>query len=548
MSGKFMRIRKVIVPMLTLIIMVSQLVGCSIMTSNEMVDMINQGQSITIELPAPAYEINIRGQQQENIDWVQLDQLKTFNNGFRQDIDSLLNINIISQNGINGKSGSLYVDEVGDRNGNTALENAFRNKVFVNKYWNNETVKGELAALVEQAYSDVDKNSEFAIMASLNAYYNLLPDYKNPDSFNGAMSLTREEFYTLVFKSEEGVKPIEIDTSFEQAIGGQTEYSKYAQEVDEYGFLSIFNKSLDGTSYKGSISRAEAVYMIVNKHFTQELAKVTGREQAFKDTKNAGDIALKLGFKEKINGEIIGKDRWQAYILAVSVQHPDKGLQEELYKAMVVAKNLNLINGSESRWDEPISKAEAIQLVVNTHLAKNSLYGYLSEVEYGRMNTSKFNTASENAFEVIGVDDEGFAYGKDWTEVPESIAPADPSKLLDNGLTLGEVKRAIDMQREHYKKNGYSESEINKHLEELAKEFGSSLEEINRLTDTKNPAPVIQQPKQGSEKPAQETPKNNSDNSSSGSYEDLPDWLKENAVDGTKGSVPDLGERKNPFK
>lgn len=593
MAGKFMRIKKVIIPMITLIIIASQLAGCAVMESKEMIGMIDSGQSITIELPAPSYKIEIKGQQQEQHAWTQLDQLKTHNNGFRQDFDTLFNINTVTENTINGKSGCLYVDEANDRNGNTTLEDALRNKVFVNKYWAGSAVKDKLAALAEEAYTDVDKNSESAIMASLNAYYNLLPDYVNPDSFNGTKSLTREEFYTLVFKSEEGVRPIEGDASFEQAIGGQTELSKYAQGVDQYGFLSAGNKSLDATSYKGSISRAEAVYMIVNKHFPNELAKVTGKEQAFKDTKNAGDLALKVGFKEKKDGEIISKDRWQAYTLAYMAQHPDKGLQEELYKAMVVAKQLNLISGSESRWDEPISKAEAIQLVVNTHLAKNSLYGYLSEVEYGKMNPNKFNVSSENAFEVKGVDDEGFAYGKDWTEVPESIVPADPNKKLNNGVTLGEVKKLIDLQKEQLKGKGYSDSEMNELLGQLAKEFGSSLEEINRLPDTKKPAPVVQQPAQKDEKPAQEVPSNNNSGNTSGNsgsnvssgtlelkgdkwhtkeekeaamqraiqngdtdferrakeWEAMPDWAKDSMVSPyDEGYVPDLQGVQNPFK
>jgi hypothetical protein len=374
-----MRIKKLVIPILTLIILVSQLSGCAVMSSNEMVDMINQGQSVTIELPKPAYDIVIKGQQQENIDWVQLDQLKTFNQGFRQGVDEVFNINIVTENGMNGKSGCLYVDEAGDRNGNTTLEDALRNKVFVTKYWQNADVKSQLVKLASEAYTDVDGNDTYAILGTINAYYNLLPNAENPSSFNPTQSLTREDFYTLVFKTEEGVRDINVDKRFADAVGGETNFTKFAQEVDEYGFLSVANKSLDANSYKGSISRAEAIYMIVNKHFPEELAKVTGKEQAFKDTKNAGDLALKAGFKykDKETKEIIGKDRWQAYTLAYMLQNPDKGMQEDLYKAMVVAKQLNLIPGDESRWDEPISKAEAIQLVVNTHLAKNSLYGYL---------------------------------------------------------------------------------------------------------------------------------------------------------------------------
>ncbi len=390
MSGKFMKFKKIIIPIMSLIILTSQLTGCAALESREMIKMIDRGESIMMEVSQPSYEVNVLGQQKQ-VDWIQLDQLKTHKE-FRQDFDTLFNINIVTEKGLNGKSGCLYVDESGDRNGNTTLEDALRNKAFVTKYWQDNDVKDGLVKLSDDIYTDTDGNMMYGITGSLNAYYSLLEDAENPSAFNPTQSLTREQFYTLVFKAEEGVQEIKNDGVFEKAIGGGTPYSKFAQGVSEYGFLSVDNKSLDEQAYKGSISRAEAVYMVVNKHFPKELAKVNGEEKAFKDTKNGGDVARTLGFKykDKETKEIIPKDRWQMYTLATMLQHPNKGMQEEIYNAMVVAKKLGLIPGEESRWDEPISKAEGIQLVMNTHLAKNKIYGYLSEVEYGKINPDKF--------------------------------------------------------------------------------------------------------------------------------------------------------------
>lgn len=558
MAGKFMRIIKVVIPMLTLILIVSQISGCSIFKSSEMVDMINAGQSITIELSKPSYDVVVKGQQQDDAVWTQLDQLKTFNTGFRQEFDELFNVNIITQNGVNGKSGSLYVDQAGDRDGNTTLEDAFRNKVFVTKYWNDPTVKSGLGKIASDAYTDVESNDPNAIEASLNAYYNLLPDSTNPSSFNATESVSREQFYSLVFKSTEGVKDITVDKTFEDAIGGATADSKFAQEVDQEGFLSVSDKSLDATAYTGSISRAEAIYMIVNANFPDKLAKVTGKEPAFSDTKNAGDLALKAGFKTKdpTTKEIVGKDKWQAYTLAYMLQNPDQGMQEELYKAMVVAKQLGLISGTDSRWDEPISKSEAIQLVVNTELAKNTAYGYLSTVEYGNVNAAKFNVASDG-HEVLGVDNKGLSYGSDWTEVPAAQVPADPNKELISGITLQQAKLDIDTQRTSCKANGDSDADTNKLLTQLAQDLGTTLDEIARLpeiTESIKPTPSKPskvEPKTETSKPSNNTANIKSDSGSdSGNYEDLPDWQKATmgAPDGSDLSVPDLTGVPNPFK
>lgn len=495
MVGKFIKAKRLILSILIFAIIVLQLVGCENVYSKEMLDMINNGETITIELAKPSYDTTIKGEISDSIGWIQLDQIKTYNNGFRQDFDETFNINIVTEGGINGKSGSLYVDEDGDRSGNTTLEDALRNKVFVNKYWLDMAVKDKLAKISSGAYEDIGEDLTLGILGSFNAYYNLLADGKNPNSFNANQSLSREQFYTLVFKSEEGVKDIDIDKAFESAIGGETKYSKYAQEVDEYGFLNVENKSLDVSTLSGTMSRGEAIYLIVNKHFKEEIAKVGRNDKAFSDTKNGGDLALKLGFKakDKETKAIVNKDRWQSYTLACMFQNPDGGMQEEIYKTMVVAKNLGLVQGDTVRWDEPISKAEAIQLIVNTHLAKNTLYGYLSEVEYGKINVDKFkvNTTQEE----LGVTEDGMSFGDGWVEAYEGMIPIDGSTTVNGGKTLLEVKADFELYRKVLKEEeGYTDEDIQEMLKEMATSYGTTLEEVYRAKDMGTSNVIVETP------------------------------------------------------
>ncbi len=251
-------------------------------------------------------------------------------------------------------------------------------------------------------------------------------------SLNPTKSLTREEFYTLVFKTEEGVQELDIDEDFAKAVGGPTNFTKFAQYVVDDGFLQVSNKSLDETTYKGKITRAEAIYLIINRHFKDKLEAVTGKEEAFKDTKNAGDLALKLKFKEKINGEI-------------------------------VAKGLGLIEGNESRWDQPLSKAEALDLIIRTQLKKNELYGYLSEVERGMTNVDKFYTYKQvdnNYLKVIGIDEDGLAYGEDWTEEPRWARRYDLDTEVEPGMTVADLKEIIKQAREIGERYNYTEEEV----------------------------------------------------------------------------------------
>ena len=113
----------------------------------------------------------------------------------------------------------------------------------------------------------------------------------------------------------------------------------------------------------------------------------------------------------------------------------DVGMQEELYKAMVVAKKLGLIEGNESRWDEPLNRAEAINLIIKVHLAKNEIYGYLTDVEYGEIDESKVEIIGEveELGPVLGEDELG-KYGENWAEDPEEFVQPNPNKKLSSGL------------------------------------------------------------------------------------------------------------------
>ncbi|MFA9397397.1 MAG: hypothetical protein ACERKV_03910 [Clostridiaceae bacterium] len=473
MAKKLMKHKKIFIPLiaLLLVILVFQVKRFTKIGSEEMVAMIDNDQSISLNIKSLNYDDGIDKNQQTDMDWVQLDQLNTFNNGFRQGFDDVFNINIVTESGIDGKSGCLYVDDTGDRNGNTTLCDAFRNKVFVTKYWNDSSVKDSLINLSSEAYTDVYGNETYKIAGTLNAYYNLMAAADDLSTFSPTQSLSREEFYALIFKTENGVREIIPSKTFEKAIGGETNLSKYAQEVEKYGFLSISNKSLDSSSYKSNISRAEAIYMIVNENFPDELAKISGKEKAFSDTKNCGDLALKADFKykDKDTKEVIGKERWQSYTLAYMLQNPDDGMQEELYNAMVVAKNLKLISGDESRWDEPISKAESIMLIVNTQLAKNKLYGYLSEAEYGEINVDKFTTGMADKDKAVNLS--------------TSQGPADPDKVLSSGLTLYEAKIIIDDARDEMKRAGCTGDELEEMMKYRAEDLGTTLDEISRMTE-----------------------------------------------------------------
>ncbi|WP_169008433.1 hypothetical protein [Faecalispora jeddahensis] len=388
MNNKFVQLKRVLVPVMIALVTLSQMVGCASTQKVDFEAMIDKGESIVLEVNEPDYKISVQGEQDQTVTWVQLDQLKTYP-AFRQDFDTLLNINTITS-GTGGKQGCLYVVNVDGqdmRSGNTTLADAFRNKVFIEKYWNNADKRSAIAGLSEKAYKDVKGSDEASKYASINAYFNLLNDSKNPESFNETQSVTREQFYTMMLKSGTRVTSLDYYPSadeFTKAVGGETAYTRYAKEVANLGFLQTDTKSLDSSNISTPISRAEAVYMVVQQYFPQEFAEATSKDKAYSDTKSAGDLALSSGFKVqgKDTDGIQYKERWQAYTLAEMFQSPNKGMQDELYRAMVVSKEKGLLAESESKWDEPLNKADTIELMINAQLALNKDHGYLTTTEY----------------------------------------------------------------------------------------------------------------------------------------------------------------------
>lgn len=467
MSKKFMRIKRVTIPVISLVIMMSSLVGCSVVRDDELRELINAGESVTIEYAVPDYQ-SADLQEVADFEWTELDQLQTYNKGFRQTVDEVFNINIVTESGKNGKNGVLFVDAEGKRNGNAVLADAFGNKVFVEKYWVDAKVKEALAKAATEAYSDVPDTDHGRVLATLNAYYNLFPsESEDKVEFNGY--LTRGEYLSGLYRVLNGVQDGLLDAeSVYSKVGGKTSHTRFLPSVEGLSYLKTTNYSLDDKTYRGAISRIEGIYTIVQALFVNEYEVATEKMKSYDDAKSGGNLTEKLGFA--------GKQRAESYTLAYMLKNPDKGLQEELYRALVVAKEQGIIASNESRWDEPLTKGEALEMLVNALIAKSSLTGYVVNKEYGDMvvavvpedETPQGNESavSENS----EVDEIGIV----------AIDPnTRPSDVHDE--TYGQVWEYVDDSYRESLRAGMSKKEALEMADVFASIFGTSLEDLNKL-------------------------------------------------------------------
>ena len=363
MSGKFMSVKRVIVPTITMLIIASQLMGCSSVSQSEMLQMINQGDAIEIEVAVP---LNQEQGTEKTVEWTQLDQL-TSQPELRSSMENIFKIVAF---GDNSKNGVFYVNLDGEQDGNNTLYNVFANNKFREGYWNNVAVQRELAQASAENYADIDYeegNYKRAMLAGINGYFNILNDsetgFVNMDS-----TITRLEAMSALFKAENPVTDtLSEDSEFREAVdaGNTNEYTIFASNLSEQSYLDISSGSLDSHTANGTTTRGELVYMIVQEYFKTEYDNVDIKGECYADTVNGGNIAVAQKFIEGENK----KEHWQSYELSYALQNPDKVCPERMYKALLVANEKEIIVDKDSRWEEGATKEDLLEMLTNAYLA-----------------------------------------------------------------------------------------------------------------------------------------------------------------------------------
>lgn len=395
MAIRFMKVKRLVISLLTVALIASQLTGCAVLQKNELLDLISQGETVTIEMTVPNWT-PASAAQLADLSWVQLDQLKTYTStGFRGSVDTALNINTVTTQQGNSKQGCMYViisNGAEVQSGNTSLRDAFRNKAFI-EYWNDADIQNELAEAVEFAYTDIDATSQYAVFATLNAYFNLFNDGDSDDTYGATQSLTREQFMTLMFKAGNGVKDLGDYSQFRNAVvkagADESYYTRYAAQVADHSYLKTSNGSLNSSNISTPISKLEAIYMVVDAYLKSEvdglLASSNGNKLSAFGYKDAGDQITDLEINAEGTSSAV-ENNLLAYLVDTQ---GEKGIDHTIMAYLTVAEQNGLANGISLNGDlfTSITKDEAIRLMTNVYQAENNLYGYLTTAEYADMDT-----------------------------------------------------------------------------------------------------------------------------------------------------------------
>jgi len=321
------------------------LFGCASTTQQEAQNLIQETPTVEVVVNEPIEETTTpsenKAEQLETLAWIEVGKLET-SPDLRKAFDEIF--------GVTGEAGSktgwAYTTQ------NITLKDALEgdNGIFV--FTPDLDEYSKIASLADDAFVDADDATDSEKVALvLNEYFNLLPEeqagYSNPYS-----ELTRAQAMTLLMRAITPVKEITTDEDFATAVG-ESDYNKFAQEVNEMAFINTLDGSLTSDTYNKPMTKAEAVYLIAQAFYKNEYDAnmYAGSEMQFTDLSE--------------NTELSGATN----IELLNSMLENGGVDNRMIDAYQIANHHHLYNSdvTESEWNESITKAEFISLIVNAN-------------------------------------------------------------------------------------------------------------------------------------------------------------------------------------
>ena len=347
MSEKYMKIKRIIIPTITMVVIASQLFGCSSATKQETYNMLQDSTEIELEYAVPDYDSNTEESKVELLPWLQLSSLETHPE-LRTAFEELVGVTGTTGN----KEGILYTNPLTTQaDQNITLLLAIKNSQFRGYLYAPDalTKLGEIAA---ENYTDIDVDDVNAPYAAINAYFELLPDQED-GQFDGDATISRAQAMTLVMRATTPVNDAQApdeDADFTAKVG-ETQYTNFAAPMDEYAYLNT-STGLNDKTFNTTMSRGEYIYMLTKYIYGDTYAQRM-EEAAKEDESLSEDVKLTT---VKDGGDIS---------LQEAINNVENGLPTDMYNTLARAVALGFIDEDDLNWDEAITKSEAVTLFID---------------------------------------------------------------------------------------------------------------------------------------------------------------------------------------
>lgn len=395
-----MKVKKIVIPTLTLILISSMLFGVSACSKKEAKNMSQQASEIEIEYAVPNYDSGEESKV-ELLPWLQLSSLETHTE-LRSAFEKYFNITGKTGN----KEGTLYY--------NPATQTAEQNVTYlmatqnsaISQYLLSEGYMGEIGELVGDAYTDVEKDSSEAPYAVINSYFELLPDQED-GKFDGDSTISRAQAMALVMRATTQVNEAqapEENKDFTDKVG-ETTYTNFAAPMDEYSYINTSN-GLNEKSFSSTMTKGEYIALVTNYLRANYLAEIeaNGYVDNYSDTSSVSITTVKDA----------GDIKYQK-----AINDADKGVPTDLYNTFKVAiANEYLTEDTLSDWDSALTKADALELF--TTMATNAYNTYQLYSDYIDPSTIANNSSESSDSSASSDSSENSNVNKEEVEIENS--------------------------------------------------------------------------------------------------------------------------------
>lgn len=350
MSGKYMNTKRIIIPTVTLALIGSMLFGVAVCTKQELFDIMQNTEAVELEISVPNTETISEdiASQLESLPWIQLSSLETHPE-LRAAFEEYLGITGTTGN----KEGHLYYNpSTSEKEQNVTLYMALQNPEFKNIFALEApmTKFGEIAA---EHYTDVEPDDLLAPYATINAYFELLPDTE-AGTFNGDSSISRAQAMTMVMRATTSVSESqepETDADFTAKVGYNI-YTDFAAPMNQYSYLNTEN-GLTESNFNTAMSKGEYICLVSNYI----------HEDYLKGLERYGYLDL---YADTSSVEISTVSDAGNISLAEAIADAAQGVPSDMYETFKTAiKNGYITEAELEDWDSAITKAEAINYFIS---------------------------------------------------------------------------------------------------------------------------------------------------------------------------------------
>lgn len=293
----------------------------------------------------------------ELLPWLQLSSLETHPE-LRTAFEEYVGVTGTTGN----KEGILYTNPLTTQaDQNITLLLAIKNSQF-RGYLVSPDELAKLGEIAAENYTDIEADDVNAPYATINAYFELLPDQED-GQFDGDATISRAQAMALLMRATTQVNEAqapEEDADFTSKVG-ESQYTNFAAPMNEYAYLNTENGLTDKT-FGTAMSKGEYIYLLAN-YYSQDFQTYMDNN-GFKNNTYLEDVTISTVSDA---GDITFSE---------AISDSSKGVPSDMYRAFQTAINMNLITESDLEdWDSAITKGEAVRLFTSMTLSYYQIAG-----------------------------------------------------------------------------------------------------------------------------------------------------------------------------